>query len=149
MRCLLVIDVQPEFATEQQRTMIESYIKYNKFDKVFRTFFRNYYDSNFQKLLNYNGCMNIYVPEDGIIKRSYLLPNWVVELLKTYDSVEVIGCDIEACVLAACFQLFDANINFTIKTDLCFSSHDTIGNTTKNNTLRLMRQCFGKAVKYY
>ena len=149
MRCLLVIDVQPEFANEQQRTMIESYIKYNKFDKVFRTFFRNYYDSNFQKLLNYNGCMNIYVPEDGITKRSYLLPNWVVELLKTYDSVEVVGCDIEACVLAACFQLFDANINFTIKTDLCFSSHDTIGNTTKNNTLRLMRQCFGKAVKYY
>ena len=154
MKALLVIDAQSEFANKTQMNLISAYIRYNssEYARIFRTIFRNEENSSFFSVLNWDKCTNpktdnsIYSHET-ILKGTYGIPNRLIEKLKHYDSVDIIGCDIEACVLATCFQLFDAGIKFTVKTDLCFSSADKLGSNYKLGAIRIMRNCFGKSIK--
>ena len=154
MKALLVIDAQEEFASETQLNLIRAYVRYNcgEYNRIFRTLFKNKEDSNFFSILNWDKCTNpkadstVYAHET-FMKGTYGLPSRLIDKLKHYDHVDIIGCDIDACVLAACFQLFDAGIKFTIKTDLCFSSADKVGNSHRLSAIRIMRSCFGKAVR--
>lgn len=58
------------------------------------------------------------------------------------DFVIVVGFDTDACVLSACFDLFNLGVNFTIIEDGCFSSG---GRDMHKAGCKIMKRQFGKA----
>lgn len=149
---LLIIDVQKEFMNDingySMVKHINDYIETERYDKVIGTVFRNSIDSNFIRLLNWNDCMDDTVSAvkcDEVWNKNgtYGLTYDILERLKEYEHVDIIGMDIDACVMAAAFQLFDANIDFSILTDMCFSSG---GEVIHKAAIEIMKRNFGKAV---
>ena len=140
MNALLVIDIQKEFVSEDIIKEVKDFMDKSNYNLVLGTIFENKMDSNFTKLLHYYDCMKVK-PELNceIVKKStYGLDSTTINRLKDYQ-VDVIGTDIDACVMAVCYQLFDAGINFKILTKYCYGS-------LKTEALEIMKRNFGKAV---
>ncbi|MEE3344358.1 MAG: hypothetical protein VZS44_09730 [Bacilli bacterium] len=128
MKILLVIDVQPTFKVEPYYSKIIEYINNNKnkYDKIIATRFINHKNSFYTDRLNFTDCMKReeleFKPDILLGKRGYgLNVRNNLKLLKD-NSVDIIGCDTDACILATCFQLWDYEIDFTILKNYIYSS---------------------------
>lgn len=142
MTALLVVDIQKEFVTPDILNEIVNYINSSQYDSMIFTVFENTKDSNFVKLLNYTGCMKTkpLIESGNLYKKStYGISSSLIDKLKTYSQVDVVGTDIDACVMAICYQLFDASINFRIITKYCYGR-------LKEEAVKIMERNFGKAV---
>ena len=142
MTALLVVDIQEEFVTSDILNNVVDYINNSQYDSLIFTVFENTKDSNFVKLLNYTNCMKTkpLIESSNLYKKStYGISSSLIDKLKTYSQVDVIGTDIDACVMAICYQLFDAGINFRIITKYCYG-------ILKDEAIKIMERNFGKAV---
>jgi nicotinamidase-related amidase len=149
MKTLLIVDAQPSFAGEQIAKKITEYVNTHKeeYNEIYSTVFQNKEDSMFVKLLDWKGCMDEEYPfvkgDIMLSKSTYGLSAKQIETLKaTNSTIDVIGGDLDACVLAIAFQLFDNEIDFRILTEYCFSS---AGEPYFCAAERIMKHCFGSA----
>lgn len=147
-KALLIIDVQKEFVQDSSYIeQVKTFVKDNPYCAIIGTYFKNYEDSNFVKKLDWHECMSSdasLIKCDKLIeKKGYGLSNYDLEFLKQFSDVLVFGMDSDACVLAICYQLFDANINFHILTKYCRSSG---GQEMHQRAIEIMKRNFGSAV---
>ena len=150
---LLAIDVQKEFRdTRGKYKKCIDYINNYKdqYDKVVITGFINdkSINSNFIKKLKYKECQNVDFDSfefdlygmQIVYKYGYSLP---LSFFNKKDNVYVIGCNIDACVLATCFNLWDDNINFKILKDYTFTNNK---NYDWKNIEQIFINNFGKDI---
>ena len=113
---------------------------------------------NYMLHLNWNGCKDVTdsdlqyaCPEDKewvIYKTGYsdnsepsILTN---DCFEFDDEIHIIGCDLEACVMAICFQLWDAGYtNFKVLSEYCYTTAEDF---TKEDVLKIMRSNFGNCI---
>lgn len=129
MNYLLVIDVQKQFNTGGYEKCLEFIEKHrDEYDKVVATVFKQdrSVNGNYAKL-KYDGCMDAsendieFQTDMTVIKHGYGLPG---NFFSSKDRVDVIGCETDACVLATCFNLWDAGIDFQVLWDYVYTSAD-------------------------
>ena len=139
MKDLIVVDMQKGFINEKNEFLVEkinSLLKNNRFNCVYYTRFRNHSECPFKTLLNYDGMMEkdaqeIIVSRKNnscvLHKSSYGLESNDIELLKAKDVKEIYLCgtDVDACILAIAFQLFDSGIKPILVWDAVGSSSKT------------------------
>lgn len=156
MKALMVVDMQKGFEKENDRSLNESinkYLREEKFDNVIYTQFYNHIDSPYIQFLGYTkmlrgGEIELCVDEvkNSFIfqKCTYGLSEKQLKFLKEKHINEVIlcGCDIDACVLAIAFNLFDSGIRPLFKWDLCGSKNDD--KEAKERVKPLLLRNFGK-----
>lgn len=147
---LLIVDIQDAFLKDEYKHIVQDikdYIAESNYASIIGTVFRNEPSSNFVKYLKWNGCMetqtNLVPCHRVILKSTYGLPDWSLNIFKTTSCVDIVGVDTDACVMAVAFQLFDAGINFRILSDMCYSSG---GKEIHDTALKLMERNFGSAV---
>ena len=130
MHILLVVDLQREFvkdaAGEDRYRKSLEYIKKNrdKYDCVIAFVYRNDGNPNMKRLVGWEDVSKPMVLEFKP-DRTYFHSGYSVHkhlIISESDTVDVFGFDTDACVLAACFELFDLKCNFRILSDLCWSS---------------------------
>ena len=152
-KILLVISLQKQF-----RDKNGFYEKCRKFiskngDKYFviATLFQNTPNSLFVKKLNYNDCIksdynDLQFRYDYLItQRGYTLPEHsmqsFIEMVKEEPTeIHIMGCDIDACVLAVAYQLWDAGISFKILKDYVFTTAEDLDTET---LFKVMERNFG------
>lgn len=171
-RILLIIDLQKEFAdidncSENYNKALQ-FIKENgnkgSYDKIISTIFHNGENPNFRYNLNWCGCedsdtgsleylsqvdrlIHTIISKDGYSDRS----NCIINAIKgSHDNIlkdikiDIIDCDLDACVMAICFQLWDAGItNFKVLTEYCYT---TAKDFTKEEIIKIMKRNFGKCI---
>lgn len=171
-KILLIIDLQKEFAdtdnNSQEYNKAMQFVKENgnkgSYDKIISTGFRNGVNPNFRHNLNWYDCeksdidsleylsyidksLHTIIFKDGYADRS----DCVVSAIKNYNDtipedadIDIIGCDLDACVMAICFQLWDAGITeFKVLTELCYT---TAKDFTKDDIIKIMKRNFGKCI---
>lgn len=154
---LIVVDVQPEFYSKGIYEKILDYISNSrvKYDIIVATQFRNYNDSNFCSMLDWNECYETkdldFVPDVLFVKYGYGFTTvnnkekeTILQDANKNKHFDVIGCNTDACVMAICFELFDRGLNFSILADYCYS---TLGDEINQMALCCMKESFGKALK--
>lgn len=152
-KLLLIVDLQHEFVPLEKASFskkIFDLIKTWPEQDVFWMRYVNHPDSLFSSELDWFEC--IESPEAGLITGDkvkplnvidhygYGLPPQQVERLKHYHTVYVCGADTDACVLAACFNLWDAGIRPFVLADYCLSSGEE---DFHNMALKIMERQFG------
>ena len=171
-KILLIVDVQKEFADIENHSQnyhkIIQYIKKHAnigfYDKIISTGFRNNINNNFRYNLNWYECENSneesleylkYIEKSLhtiIFKTGYGdISNSVINAIRNYDDtitedaeIHIIGCDLDACVMAICFQLWDAGItNFKVLTEYCYT---TAKDFSKEDIIKIMKRNFGKCI---
>ena len=113
---------------------------------------------NYMLHLNWNGCQDVknsdleYIhPEDEkcIISKTGYSDNSKPPMLTTIcfeldDEIHIIGCDLDACIMAICFQLWDAGFtNFKVLSEYCYTTAEDF---TKDDVLKIMRRNFGNCI---
>ncbi len=76
----------------------------------------------------------------------YGLPQSLIEKLKAYPRVGIAGVDTDACVFAACFNLWDCGVQPIILANYCSSSG---GSMIHKAALSIMQRQFGADSLYY
>ncbi len=158
MKNIIVVDMQKGFINDNNKFLIdkiEEYLKNNNFDNVFFTRYVNHINSPFVKLLNWNGMIDKKEQEFAInfdnynnasifTKTGYGLSENIIKTLKekNISEIEIVGTDIDACVLCIAFNLFDNNIKPIIIKDLCGSSSSKT--EIIKSALAVMERQFGK-----
>jgi len=108
-------------------------------------------NSNYREKLKWEGCDSCTESDLEIVstnniniifKNGYGIKN-IDRFFKKDDEIDIIGCDVDACVMAVCFQLWDRDINFKILTDYIYT---TASNFTKNDVLKILKRNFGTCV---
>lgn len=161
---LLVIDLQKQFKDkggEYERCL--QFIKEHghEYDWVFATVFRQSpkENANYIQHLNWKGCLPEQDEDDNIVS---LVKNWLEfkpplairkcgyghdclnQLFFDDDEIHIIGCDLDACVMAICFNLWDAGFtNFKVLTEYCYT---TAKDFTKEDVIKIMRRNFGDCI---
>lgn len=155
MTLLLIIDLQNQFINSNTKNCIKdisNLVIKNKFDKVLFTKFINDINNNVYRKLHWDGCISeestkisIDIGKNKVIeKNTYSAFN---EELKRYidnnniDKIFLCGIDIECCVMATAFDLFDNNFNVYILKDYCYS---TYGIDKKNNAIEILKRNIGE-----
>ena len=158
---LIVIDLQKQFADrtgEYERCLEFIEENKNKYDKIIGTVFsqnsENKYNPNYSKHFQWDDCLNCsendleYVTENvKVIKKTgYGSIELIDFLTKNYsktDNIEIIGCDLDACVAAICFQLWDEGFeNFKVLTNFCYST----SKFPKQDLVKVLRRNFGNCI---
>ena len=132
---------------------INTYLASNKFDNIFFTQCINNNESPYIKILNWNGMTNIdeqkfaiNIPRQAkvLTKNCYGISQKDLNMFKSLNinEMEICGTDIDACVLAIGFNLFDNNIKPIFIKDLC-------GTSSKNENMinyafSIIERQFGK-----
>lgn len=124
---LLVVDVQPEYKDKDSKTYnkILSYINDNKFkyDKIVAFRFVNNPESMFVRHLGYDDLMSV-LPLD--FKADEIFTNCCYRLKGLFvhesDTVDIIGFDSDACILATAYSLWDSRVDFRILTNYVAST---------------------------
>lgn len=113
---------------------------------------------NYMLHLNWNGCKDVknsdleYIhPDDEkcIIPKTGYSDNSEPPMLTSVcfgfdDEIHIIGCDLDACVMAICFQLWDAGYtNFKVLSEYCYTTAEDF---TKDDVLKIMRRNFGNCI---
>ena len=113
---------------------------------------------NYMLHLNWNGCKDVknsdleYMrPDDEkcIIPKTGYSDNSEPPMLTSVcfgfnDEIHIIGCDLDACVMAICFQLWDAGYtNFKVLSEYCYTTAEDF---TKDDVLKIMRRNFGNCI---
>ncbi len=158
MKKLLIIDVQKQF--KDSEGLYEKCLSFiteniNNYDMVYATIFSQTVNgetnSNYHKKLKWDGCIScteadleVILPKNIniILKNGYGIKN-IDQFFKKDDEVDIVGCDIDACVMAVCFQLWDMDINFKILTDYVYT---TSSDFTKNDVIKILKRNFGTCV---
>lgn len=151
MRILLAIDIQRQFddkSEEFQKIVNFCNNHREEYDAIVPTLFVNE-NRLFEDKLHWNGCKMIkredclVKPKNSkiIFKSGYALSN--LKFLQRDDHVDVIGCDSDACVLAICFQLWDAGMDFSVLSNFIYTTLKKYGNET---SLSIMKRNFGSCV---
>lgn len=154
MKDLIVVDMQKGFINENNEFLVEkinSLLKEKRFNCVYYTRFRNHSECPFKTILNYEGMMEKEAQEIVVSRKSnscvlhkssYGLDINDIELLKAKDVKEIYLCgtDVDACVLAIAFQLFDSGIKPIILWDFVGSSSKKV---EKENLKPLFQRNFG------
>lgn len=154
MKCLLVVDLQREFVNDSKGEEVYdnclTYIKSNRnyYDCVVAVIYKNDMseNENMVRLLNWDKCKEIasldFSPDKIYYHAGYSIKNY--QDISKEDTVDIIGFDTDACILSACFDIFNLGCNMNILTDLCWSSG---GSEYHNKAISIMKRQFGKAIK--
>lgn len=156
MKNLLVVDMQKGFINENNSFLIDkinNLLKTEKYDNVFYTKFYNHKNSFYFNYLNWNLMINKeerqmtvdVLPDSTIfVKNGYGLKNSQIKKLKDLKitSMDICGTDIDACVLAIMFQLFDNNILPVVLKDYVASSTSKI---LEHSALNIIANQFGSS----
>ncbi len=151
MKYLLIVDLQKEFAIGEKG--VEVYNKCIEFvkehssdyDSTIACVYVNIDNPNMQRLVQWDGCKSIqgldfdadkYFQHSGYSIGAY-------DSIVYNDEVDVIGFDTDACVLNACFDLFNIGCKLRILTDYVYSSG---GQNYHIAGLMIMKRQFGRAV---
>lgn len=158
MKKLLVIDVQKQF--KDNKGMYEKCISFlsnckDNYDTVYVTVFSQTIDgstnNNFVNKLDWHRCgscseadlefdtSNMYV----INKNGYGIKNLDTYINPECDQVDIIGCNIDACVMAVCFQLWDMGVDFRVLTDYVYT---TSSRFAKDDVKEILKSNFGTCV---
>ena len=154
MNLLLVIDLQNDFIneyTESSINEIRELINSKKYDKVLFTRFINSSDNPTHTKLNYKGCftdegISICIDtKDNLIldKGTYSAYNQeLINYLKDnkISDIYICGIDIECCVLATAYNLFENNYNVYVLKDYVYSMY---GLNRKENAIEILRTNIG------
>lgn len=156
MKNLMIVDMQKGLMNKNNQHLINkinAYLKEESFDKVIYTRFYNYDESQYENILDYKKMMteeeiefSVDSVENSIIfpKCSYGLPPEQLMWLREKNVKEVILCgtDIDCCILAIAFNLFDWGIKPVFKWDLCGSSNKN--QDIKESIKPLLERNFGR-----
>lgn len=133
---IIIVDMQKGFINQNNSDIVEpiiNYLKSNNFDNVFYTRFINTIGGPFVKFLGYNAMSTkeecefvVDVVKSATIfnKTGYGLSFEMINELKNRNikEIEICGTDIDACILAVAFDLFDNGIRPIILENLCGTS---------------------------
>ena len=136
MKNIIIVDMQKGFINDNNKYLVDkinTYLESNKFDNIFITQCINNNESPYKKILNWNGMTNIdeqkliiNIPKQAKIltKNCYGISQNDIDLFRSLNinEIEICGTDIDACVLAIGFNLFDNNIKPIFIKDLCGTS---------------------------
>ena len=140
---LLVIDVQKGLIKEQLKELpqkIMDFIESHKFDDIIFSKFLNKQGSNWTKVLNWYGMMNLEETEIAPELRKFtnkqnifvkqtsfsVFDNNDFQKYLNKNSIEelyICGMDTHACVLITAMDAFSKNYKIKVIEDLCGSSH--------------------------
>lgn len=123
---IICIDAQKEFLSEEELSgltrKLTDLIKHER--DLVSTVFLNESNSSWCKFMDWKKCFASTLPDElkdisdyVIEKTTYALD---VSLLPNYTSVYLCGAELDGCVLATAFKLWDAGVNFKIVEDLCY-----------------------------
>ena len=145
-KALLVIDMQPEFVSDTQMNLLSSYIRYNssKYVKIYQTVYKRVAFNQLEEILKWSGAD---YHGEMISRNTYGLPELMLARIKRYNEIEIIGANLDTSILATCFQLLDAGVNFELNTEHCYCTVDKLDKTYRQSVLKVMRRCFGKSIK--
>jgi nicotinamidase-related amidase len=147
-KILLVIDLQHSFEHSENPKAAEYCLTHRTdYDRVIFTYFRNVPNSNFVKHLKWKECFDtsesdLLVQIDNSVtevKNGYAFRN-ISKYCAKEDTIDLIGCDADACVLATAFELWDQGYHFRILSEYIDT---TATSFTKSDVLRLMKRNFG------
>lgn len=150
---LLVIDIQQGFmrnGAEAVLPKIKDLVHHWPQDRLFYLRYRNYPGSLFARHLDWHEFMTtdqvaivpeVYIDGAPVFEHyGYRPPDTLIEVLKCYETVGICGVDTDACVMAAVFALWDAEIRPVLLADYCASSG---GEQFHRAALDLMLRQFG------
>lgn len=146
---LLVVDVQKEFVKDNLAySKIVGYIIRHRrdYDLIIATSFKNTEDSQFAKYLNWTD-MQIITPLEfksdiKLIKNQYGLNSY--STIPRNSHIDVIGMNIDSCVMKVAFDLFDRRFDFSVLTEYCYSSG---GKEYYNMAVDIMKRNLGSAIR--
>lgn len=157
---LVIVDVQTGFLTREVAWLPAAVEAASvEYDRVVVVSSRNDATSPWRTLLGWRG---LPTPQDRALapevarlvargalwveKKSYSAAPLLLgthndkPLLRAGDRVHLAGLELDACVLATCFGLFDAGVDVSVRLDLCAT---TAGDDAHESTVSLMRRQFG------
>ena len=82
-----------------------------------------------------------YDPDILFSKHGYGMPERMLKWLDPEVEYDIVGCDLDACVLAVCFQLWDRGIRFHILSEYVYTGFSS--GFTHENVRMIMRKNFG------
>lgn len=155
MKALMVVDMQRGQIKENNKYLvnrINKLVKNEKFDKVIYTRFYNHEESPFVNFLGYDKMIDekevdicVDMADDCWIfpKISYGLAPQQLNYLKEkgVDEVILCGTDIDSCILAIAFNLFDYGIRPYFKWSCCGSKNKN--KRIKNSIKNIIERNFG------
>ncbi len=156
MKNIIIVDMQEGFINDNNKHLVDkinTYLASNKFNNIFFTRCINNNESPYIKILNWNGMTKIdeqkfivNIPRKAKIltKNCYGISQNDIDLFRSLNinEIEICGTDIDACILAIGFNLFDNNIKPVFIKDLC-------GTSSKNENMikyafAIIERQFGK-----
>ena len=151
MKYLLVVDLQSEFVKDKQGQKIYdnclNYIAmhHNEYNAILAAVYQNKGNVNMDRLVDWNECKTVkaldFVPDAIYYHGGYSIKEY--PYVNVGDTIDIIGFDTDACVLSACFHVFDLGCNMRILSDLCWSSG---GKKMHEAGLNIMKRQFKNAV---
>ena len=154
MDLLLVIDLQNDFINESSKNAIKEIgklVNSNKYDKVLFTRFINSSNNPTYTKLNYKGCftdegISICIDtKDNVVLDKGTYSAYNQELINyindnNIDNIYICGIDVECCVLATTYNLFENNYNVYVLKDYVYSMY---GNNRKENAIEILKANIG------
>lgn len=150
MEYLLAVDIQKEFAKDAQGKKIYKrcldFIRQsaNQY-RIVAPVYQNKDNPNMGRLLKWREMRDVepleFMPDFAITHSGYAIKEYPTFLYS--DMVHVIGFDTDACVLSACFDLFNLGVQFDIYSDMVWSSG---GKKMHEAGLLVMKRQFGAAL---
>ncbi|MGE3771155.1 MAG: isochorismatase family protein [Bdellovibrionales bacterium] len=151
--CLLVIDMQHGFMRGSAKDIIQPVARLAASypaEKVYYLRYKNYPGSSYTKFLDWHQFMTtdqtnivpeVYRQGCAIFDHyGYAPPPELIAELKKYQTVGICGVDTDACVMAAVFAVWDAEIRPIVFANYCASSD---GPMFHKAALDLMLRQFG------
>ena len=151
---LLVVDLQDAFRKAPYFENIQQFIRLARvnYDLICGTLFcnREETDPGYREALGWDGCNGEeaelrktvhYDPDILFTKHGYGMPDSMLEWLDPEVEYDVVGCDLDACVLAVCYQLWDRGIRFHILSEYIYTGYTS--GFTHENVRMVMRRNFG------
>lgn len=155
MKAIIIIDVQNGFMKASNAYLVRNInrlLNKHTFEHAFYTQFINRPSSMFVKILNWHDMQEepatsiaTNIASNATIwqKSSYGLSKKHLEQLTSLNlsQIYLCGTDIDACILAIAFQLFDAGIKPMFIADCCDTS--SINPALKEGALAIIKRSFG------
>lgn len=150
---LFVVDVQKEFVKDKMGEKVyQKCLQYidahrHEYDAVIAAVYINDPTkfANMNRLLNWNDCKKIenleFIPDGTFMHSGYSIKEY--PSVTKLDCIDIIGFDTDACVLSACFDIFNLGCNMRILSEYIWSSG---GKKMHEAGIAVMRRQFGKAL---